>query len=157
MKPEILELRAEHIHQQVEIVKHREKMEKIRDKVAKMFREDRSITFEDFKDARNLMDEADGFEFAAIERLYMPRIDELIIENILKQFLRKHDVNFMAIKEYFRRRDDQESIDNIDFFDKELDKIIKSKLREIIFYMKYNLNKNPTACLSFYKPKKTEK
>jgi len=89
MKPEILKLRAEHIHQQAEIAKHREKMEKIRDKVAKMFREDRSITFEDFKDARNLMDEADGFEFAAIERLYMPKIDELIIENILMQFLRK--------------------------------------------------------------------
>jgi len=87
MEPEILKLKAEFIHQQVEVAEHISKMQDIVNKAVNMFKEDKNITFEDFKDARNLMDRESGFELAALERMNMLNIKELIIENMFRNFI----------------------------------------------------------------------
>ncbi|MCK4927169.1 MAG: hypothetical protein KAS11_01780 [Candidatus Aenigmarchaeota archaeon] len=143
MKPEIQKLKTEFMHQQAEAEKHYKKMREIVNKAVNMFKEDKNITFEDFKGARVLMDWESGFELAARQRLDMPNIKELIIENMLENFNKGHRIFFLPIQNYFEYEDDPGSVDNITFFEQELDEIIEYRLKDVIDFMKNHLGEDP--------------
>jgi len=144
MKPEILKLKTEFIHQQAEAEKHYEKMREIVNKAVNIFKEDKNITFDDFKGARILMERESGFELAACERLDMPNIEALIIKNMLENFNKGHGIFFLPIQEYFEHiEDDPGSVDNITFFDGELDEIIEYRLKDVIDFIKNHLGEDP--------------
>jgi len=142
MKPEIQKLKTEFIHQQVEVAEHISKMQDIVNKAVNMFREDRSVTFEDFKDARILMDRKSGFELAMLARLDMSNIKELMIEYILKNFNPEHDINFLLIKDYFKHKGDTGSVDNITLFERDFNEIFKYRLRDVIDFIKNHLGED---------------
>ncbi|MCK4927168.1 MAG: hypothetical protein KAS11_01775 [Candidatus Aenigmarchaeota archaeon] len=142
MKPEIQKLKTEFIHQRVEVAEHVHKMQDILDKTVNLFREDRSITFEDFKDAKILVDKKSGFELAKLTQSDMPNVKELMIEYILKNFNPGHNINFSLIKEYFEHKGDTGSVDNITLFERDFNEILEYRLRDVIDFIKNHLGED---------------
>ncbi len=152
LKKEIIELRTEFLDIQKDIKEIQSRKDILVNKIHQLFKNDKNISFDDFKDAEFLLQLDSAFELAASERLDNPEIKKLIAENMIEKLMHKQKINFTAINDYFDSIDESEKIDNMIFFEHELDEIIEFKLKDVLDYIRNNLGEDPRAFFKdFYK------
>ncbi|NOQ37749.1 hypothetical protein GQ472_02565 [archaeon] len=152
MKPEIQELENEVIQWQAEIAKHRKKMKDIRNRIVTLFKEDKSIIFDDsFKNYENmkiLIDNRTVSEFVKAGRLDKSNIKKYIIRKTQDGFSPSQlsggkCLYTIAIIAYFEYLDMDECIDNITFFEREMDEIVEHRFKDIRDYLENHMGEDP--------------
>ncbi len=135
-------LKMEHLNIQKQQVDIQKDKEKLKDKIIQLFREDKDISFDDFKYSQSLLEIEGVFEGIVLERLDQPDIKKIITEKMIKNLL-SNNINFIAIQNYIGQ--DNEKQTNLLFFEHEIDELIEYKLKNIIDYIKNHIGEDPKS------------
>ena len=152
MEPDIQELENEVIQWQARIAARRKRMKDIRNRIVTLFKEDKSIIFDDslknYENLKIIIDNETISEFVKSGRLDKSNIKKYIIRKTLDCFYPSYipgcnSLYTLAIIAYFEYLDMPECIDDIIFFEREMDEITEYRFKDIRDYLENHIGEDP--------------